>query len=137
MKFGFRTPSISKRIGSNLSLKKKISIRMPKGTAMFTNPKKAIYNKVYNKTTFGFGSSKHKSKEIEKELIICPKCNSQNVKDAHPITSFLIVILLIASVITIFWSWILALVLFICMVLVVSTVTNKPQHICKDCNTSF
>jgi len=53
MKFGIRIPSIKKRISSRLSIKKMISskIRVPKGFGVFTNPKKFLYNKIYNKTT--------------------------------------------------------------------------------------
>ncbi len=53
MKIGIRTPSIKKRISARTSLKRAIrsKVRMPKGTAILTNPKKAIYNKIYNKTT--------------------------------------------------------------------------------------
>ena len=31
-----------------------MGIKMPKGTGIITNPKKAIYNKIYNKTTISF-----------------------------------------------------------------------------------
>lgn len=54
MKFGFRTPSLKKRISARTSLKRAVRHRMgikaPRGMG---NPKKAIYNKVYRKTTFG------------------------------------------------------------------------------------
>ncbi len=53
MKFGFRMPSLKKRVSARLSIKKKIrsKIRMPKGTAILTSPKRVIYNKIYNKST--------------------------------------------------------------------------------------
>ncbi len=57
MKFGFRTPSLKKSISARLSpkraIKNALGLRMPRGTGWITNPKKALYNKVYNKTTFG------------------------------------------------------------------------------------
>lgn len=60
MKFGIRKPSIKKSISArttgrlNRAVKKAI---LPgygkKGMGWITNPKKAIYNKIYNKTTIG------------------------------------------------------------------------------------
>jgi len=53
VKFGFRTPSLKKRISARTSVKRAIrsKIRVPKGYGILTNPKKAMYNKVYNRTT--------------------------------------------------------------------------------------
>lgn len=58
MKFGFRTPSLTKRISARTSLKRIVrsKVRVPRGAGIFTNPKKAVYNRVYNRTTFGIGS---------------------------------------------------------------------------------
>ena len=57
MKFGFRIPSLTKRIAARTSLKQVIrhnlGLKAPKGFGWFTNPKKAAYNKVYNKTSRG------------------------------------------------------------------------------------
>jgi len=57
MKFGFRIPSLTKRIAARTSLKRVIrhnlGFKAPKGFGWFTNPKKAAYNKVYNKTSRG------------------------------------------------------------------------------------
>lgn len=57
MKFGFRTPSLKKRISARTSVKRyvrhSLGVKAPKGMGMITNPKKAAYNKVYNKTTTG------------------------------------------------------------------------------------
>ena len=57
MKFGFRIPSLSKRIAARTSLKRVIrhnlGLKAPKGFGWFTNPKKAAYNKIYNKTSRG------------------------------------------------------------------------------------
>ena len=57
MKFGFRVPSLKKRIAARTSLKRvvrhSLGVKAPKGMGFLTNPKKALYNKVYNKTTIG------------------------------------------------------------------------------------
>ena len=56
MKFGLRTPSLKKSIAARTSVKRfvrhNIGLKAPKGYGWFTNPKKAMYNRVYNKTTF-------------------------------------------------------------------------------------
>ncbi|XXQ10747.1 hypothetical protein V4C49_10010 [Streptococcus dysgalactiae subsp. dysgalactiae] len=60
MKIGLRTPSLKKSIKARTtgkikrSLKKSINpVYGKKGVGLITDPKKAIYNKVYKKTTFG------------------------------------------------------------------------------------
>jgi hypothetical protein len=58
MKLGFRKPSMSKRFGAKLSLKRNLGLKLPKGMGAISNPKKAIYNKVYSKTTFDLRSKK-------------------------------------------------------------------------------
>jgi hypothetical protein len=59
MKFGFRIPSITKRIAARTSVKRivqnELGIKAPRGYGWITNPKKFVYNKVYNKTTVGSG----------------------------------------------------------------------------------
>lgn len=55
MKFGFRIPSITKRIAARTSVKRivqnKLGLKAPRGYGWITNPHKFIYNKIYNKTT--------------------------------------------------------------------------------------
>jgi len=55
MKFGIRKPSIKRRIAARTSLKRiirhKVGIKAPKGYGLLTNPKRATYNRIYNKTT--------------------------------------------------------------------------------------
>lgn len=55
MKFGFRKPSLKKRIAARTSLKRyvrhNLGLKAPRGWGWVTNPKKAAYNRVYNRTT--------------------------------------------------------------------------------------
>jgi hypothetical protein len=53
VKYGYRKPSIKKRIAARTSLKRRIrsKYRVPRGYGWLTNPKKAAYNRVYNRTT--------------------------------------------------------------------------------------
>lgn len=56
MKFGLRIPSLKKRLAARMSLKRYIRhnlrCKMPRGVGGVINPKKALYNKIYNKTSF-------------------------------------------------------------------------------------
>ena len=57
MKFGFRIPSLTKRIAARTSVKRivrhNLGFKAPRGLGWLTNPKKAAYNRVYNRTTRG------------------------------------------------------------------------------------
>jgi hypothetical protein len=57
MKFGFRIPSITKRIAARTSIKRvvrhNLGLKAPRGLGWVTDPKKALYNRVYSKTTRG------------------------------------------------------------------------------------
>ena len=57
MKIGFRVPSIKKRIAARTSpkrfIRQSLGLKAPRGWGWFTNPKKAAYNRMYNRTTVG------------------------------------------------------------------------------------
>jgi hypothetical protein len=57
VRFGFRVPSIRKRISARTSLKRyvrhSLGLKAPRGWGWLTNPRKAAYNRVYNRTTRG------------------------------------------------------------------------------------
>ncbi len=57
MKFGFRVPSLTKRIAARTSLKRvlrhNLGLKAPRGWGWLTNPKKAAYNRVYHRTSKG------------------------------------------------------------------------------------
>ena len=57
MKFGFRKPSLSKRIAARTSWRRyvrhSLGLKAPRGMGWLTNPKKAAYNRIYNRTTVG------------------------------------------------------------------------------------
>jgi len=56
MKFGIRKPSLKKRLSARTSIKRQIihraGLKMPRGYGWLRNPKKYMYNKAYNKTSF-------------------------------------------------------------------------------------
>lgn len=61
MKFGVRTPSLKRSFKARTTGKAKRTVKKAlipgygkKGSGWIKNPKKAAYNKVYNKTSFSF-----------------------------------------------------------------------------------
>jgi len=59
VKFGIRRPSIRKRIAARTSWKRyvrhSLGFKAPRGWGWLTNPRRAAYNRVYNRTTVGLG----------------------------------------------------------------------------------
>lgn len=59
MKFGFRVPSLKKRVAARTSLKRvarhNLGLKAPRGAGWLTSPRKAAYNRVYNRTSWGLG----------------------------------------------------------------------------------
>lgn len=57
MKFGMRIPSLTRRISARTSVKRylrhSMGLKVPRGFGWFTNPKRAAYNRIYRRTTFG------------------------------------------------------------------------------------
>ena len=57
MKFGIRVPSLRKSVAARTSPKRfvrqNLGLKAPRGMGIVTNPKKAVYNRVYNRTTVG------------------------------------------------------------------------------------
>lgn len=57
MKFGLRIPSLKKRLAARTSLKRvvrhRLGLKAPRGWGWLTNPKRALYNRIYNRTTRG------------------------------------------------------------------------------------
>jgi hypothetical protein len=68
MKIGFRTPSLTKRIAARTSWKRvvrqNLGLKAPRGWGWLTNPRKAAYNRIYNRTTidlFSLGRHRRRS----------------------------------------------------------------------------
>lgn len=59
MRFGFRVPSLRKRIAARTSWKRAVrnslGLKAPRGWGWITNPRRATYNRIYNRTTVGLG----------------------------------------------------------------------------------
>ncbi|MGA2492166.1 MAG: hypothetical protein ABSF67_04365 [Roseiarcus sp.] len=58
MKFGIRIPSPRRSIAARLSWKRavrhRLGVKAPRGLGWPTNPKRAAYNRIYNRTTISF-----------------------------------------------------------------------------------
>ena len=57
VRFGFRVPSLKKRISARTSVRRAIrhraGLKAPRGWGWVTNPKRAAYNRIYSRTTRG------------------------------------------------------------------------------------
>ena len=57
VRIGFRIPPFEKRLSSRTSLRRavrqRLGLKAPRGWGWVTNPKRAAYNRVYNRTTRG------------------------------------------------------------------------------------
>ena len=57
VRFGFRIPSLKKRLSARTSVRRALrhraGLKVPRGWGWITNPRKAAYNRVYNRTTRG------------------------------------------------------------------------------------
>ncbi|CDX39173.1 conserved hypothetical protein [Mesorhizobium sp. ORS 3359] len=55
MKFGIRTPSIKRSLAARTSVKRivrhNLGLKAPRGMGWVTNPKRAAYNRIYDRTT--------------------------------------------------------------------------------------
>jgi len=60
MKFGIRKPSIKRSLAARTSVKRMVrhnlGLKAPRGTGWITDPKRAAYNRVYDRTTVSFWS---------------------------------------------------------------------------------
>lgn len=60
MKYGMRKPSLRKSMAARTSTKRivknALGLKAPRGYGWLTNPKRAAYNRAYNRTTFSFWS---------------------------------------------------------------------------------
>lgn len=92
MKFGARKPSLKKSIKARTTGKAKRQLKKAvipgygqKGTGWIKDPKKAAYNKIYNKTTFDIrdtfnnSSSANEGNEGKDDLIGCMGCGCTGI----------------------------------------------------------
>ena len=60
MRFGIRKPSIKRSLAARSSVKRmvkqQLGLKAPRGMGWITHPKRAAYNRVYDRTTVSFWS---------------------------------------------------------------------------------
>ena len=60
VRFGLRIPSLRKRIAARLSIKRylrhNLGLKAPRGFGWITNPRRALYNRIYYRTTRSCGT---------------------------------------------------------------------------------
>lgn len=60
MKLRFRMPSLKKKLAARMSVKRylrhSLGLKAPRGWGWITNPRRALYNRVYTRTTGGCGT---------------------------------------------------------------------------------
>lgn len=61
MRIGYRRPSLRKRVAARTSVKRALrhraGLKAPRGWGWVTNPRRALYNRVYSRTTRPLGCS--------------------------------------------------------------------------------
>ena len=125
MKFWFRVPSIKKRISARISPKRYIRhnmwVKMPKWLGLISDPKKAIYNKIYNKTSFSVDNLFKSNTNI-----IDNKSSEENSKGC---LTFIAIIALVIALIVNIWLFILWIIIIFVLVY---TYKNSPSEKIKD-----
>lgn len=121
MKVGLRTPSIKKSISARTIGKAKRTIKKSvvpcygkKGMGLIKDPKKAMYNKVYNKTTVGVGdivraSSGSNSSKKPKTTASKVNKNIQHIEYSPGTYKFAGYLLIVLSILIIIMSLLLTL----------------------------
>ena len=105
MKLGLRKLSLKKKVKAMTTGKAKRKLKKifvpgygKKGTGLFKNPKKAVYNKVYNKTTVGVGDLLKSQKNSRKRK---SKSSASNSKDSSLIINIIVWLFVISFFIAI------------------------------------
>ena len=77
MKFGIRKPSLKRRIAARTSVKTDVrhslGLKAPRGWGWITNPRKAAYNRIYNRTSLSADSLLRGKR---RKSLGCPCCGA-------------------------------------------------------------
>lgn len=138
MKIGVRTPSLSKSLKARTTSKLKRQVKravLPtygqKGTGIIKNPKRAIYNKVYNKITVDALGSIKKGKSQKQNQVI----NTPIDKKIHPASSwyFPVGLLAFCTLLYFFTNPTIGFILLcLTIILYIVNIKNNPFKTKKD-----
>lgn len=138
MKIGVRTPSLSKSLKARTTSKLKRQVKravLPtygqKGTGIIKNPKRAIYNKIYNQTTVDALGSIKKGKSQKQNQAI----NTPVDKKIHPASSwyFPVGLLAFCTLLYFFTNPTIGFILLcLTIILYIVNIKNNPFKTKKD-----
>lgn len=104
MKYGYRTPSVKKSISSRTTGKINRAVKSAtnpiygkKGIGYINNPKKAVYNKIYNKTTESIFDENENQHEVS---------NERTSQDTVTIVAWIITIIIMGWLFSKMWVFI-------------------------------
>ena len=108
MKYGIRTPSIKKSIMARTTGKAKRTLKRAinpvygkKGLGYINNPKKAVYNNIYNKTTIDVLEPVKKQSNINETIDY--GTNENEDKKIRILVAFIVFIIMLIPVIISIW----------------------------------
>jgi phage protein len=138
MKIGVRKPSLSKSLKARTTSKWKRQMKKAviptygqKGTGIIKNPKRALYNKVYNKTTVdAFGSMKKSQSKKQEQAIY-----TQKGRKIHPASSWYFPVGLLAFCTLLYFTINLAIGFFLLILTIfmyIVNIKNNPFKTKKD-----
>ena len=138
MKIGVRKPSLSKSLKARTTSKWKRQVKKAviptygqKGTGIIKNPKRALYNKVYNQTTVdAFGSVKKGQSKRQEQAIYTPKG-----RKIYPASSWYFPLFMLAFCTLLYFTINLAIGFFLLILTIfmyVVNIKNNPFKTKKD-----
>lgn len=138
MKIGVRKPILSKSLKARTTSKWKRQMKKAviptygqKGTGIIKNPKRALYNKVYNKTTVdAFGSMKKSQSKKQEQAIY-----TQKGRKIHPASSWYFPVGLLAFCTLLYFTINLAIGFFLLILTIfmyIVNIKNNPFKTKKD-----
>lgn len=138
MKIGVRKPSLSKSLKARTTSKWKRQMKKAviptygqKGTGIIKNPKRALYNKVYNQTTVdAFGSMKKRQSKKQEQAIY-----TQKGRKIQPASSWYFPVGLLAFCTILYFTINLAIGFFLLILTIfmyIVNIKNNPFKTKKD-----
>lgn len=131
MKIGVRKPSLSKSLKTRTTSKWKRQMKKAviptygqKGTGIIKNPKRALYNKVYNQTTVdAFGSMKKRQSKKQEQAIY-----TQKGRKIQPASSWYFPVGLLAFCTILYFTINLAIGLFLLILTIFMYIVNIKNN---------
>lgn len=151
MKFGFRTPSFKKSFAARTSWKRMLMPRMPRGYGFLRNPKKALYNKIYNRTTVSITkafTTKSKptrknysyAEPVNQSIVLgtpCTNCSGTITVDLKRLYKKVLLIIFVATLFSFAISNTVGLIMICVFVLSIFIFKPTNSFYCRTCQKGF